>query len=73
MLNALTFIVNNWWKYWGDYVEVKGDSNLAMNFLTGEWSPSYEVMTELVSKIKRFRREEKMKIKFTWVNRDMEV
>ena len=70
MLNALTFIVNNGWKYWGDYVEVKDDSNLAMNFLTGEWSPSDEVMTELVSKIKRFRREERMKIKFTWVSRD---
>ena len=65
MLNALTFIVKNGWKYWDDYVEVKGDSSLAMNFLTGEWSPSDEEMTELVSKIKRFRREEKMKVKFT--------
>ena len=68
MFNALTFIVNNGWKYWGDYEEVKGNSNLAMDFLTGEWSPSDEVITELVSKIKGFRREEKMKIKFSWVS-----
>ena len=57
--------MNNKCKYYGDYVEVKGDSNLVMNFLTGEWSPSDEMITELVSKIKRFRREKKMKIKFT--------
>ena len=73
MLNALSFIVNNRWKYWGNYVEVKGDSNLAMNFLIREWSPSDEVMTELVSKTKRYRREEKMKIKFTSVSRDTEA
>ena len=64
MLNASIFIVNNGWKYWGDYEEVKGDSNLAMNFFMEEWSLLDEVMVELVLKIKRFRREEKTKIKF---------
>ena len=44
-----------------------------MNFLTGEWYPSNEVMIKLVSKVKRFRREEKMKIEFTWVSRDTEA
>ena len=39
VLTTLKFIVNNGWKYWGDYVELKGNSNLIMNFLTGEWSP----------------------------------
>ena len=64
MLNASMFIVKNGWKYWGEYVEVKGESNLAMNFLMGELSPSDEVMTELDSKIKRLRKEEKIKIMF---------
>ena len=41
-----------------------------MNFLIGEWSPSDEVMIELVSKIKRFRKEEKMKVRFTWISRN---
>ena len=71
MFNTLTFFVNNGWKYWG--VEVKGDSNLAMNFLTGEWSPSDKVMTELLLRIKMFRREDKMKIKFTWISRNKEL
>ena len=65
--------MNNGWKYWGIYVEVKCNSNLAMNFFTGEWSYYDEVMTELVLKIKRFRREKKMKIKFTWISRDTEA
>ena len=70
MLNALMFIVNKGWKYQGDCIELKGDSNLAMNFLMRKWSTLNEVMAELVSQIKRFKREEKMKIKFTWVSRD---
>ena len=59
MLNTLTFIVNKGWKYWGDFVEVKGVSNSIMDFLMREPSPSGEVMTELISKIKRLRREKK--------------
>ena len=31
------------------------------------------VTSKLVSKTKRYRREVKMKIKFTWVSRDMEA
>ena len=38
----------------------------------GEWSLSDKVMNELVLKIKRFKREEKMNIKFTWIGKDME-
>ena len=71
MLNILTFIVNNKWKYWGDFVELKGNSNLVMNILKRGWSPSDNVIAELFSKIKRFRKEEKIRIKFTWVSRDM--
>ena len=65
--------MNNGWKYWGDYLEVKDDCKLAMNFLVGEWSFSNEVMTELISKIKRFKREERMMIKYTWISWDMEA
>ena len=71
MLNILIYIVNDWWKYSGNYVEVKGNSNLAMSFLTREWSPSDEVIAEIVLKLKRFRKEKKMKIKFTWASRDI--
>ena len=35
MLNALMFIVNNGWEYLGDYIEVKGDSKIAMNLFMG--------------------------------------
>ena len=49
----------------GDYVEVKGDCNLVVNSRTVEWSPVDKVMTELVLKTKRFKREEKIMIKFT--------
>ena len=49
------FIVNNRWKYWGDFAKVKGNSNLKMNSFTREWSPSDEVISELVS-IKKFIR-----------------
>ena len=40
VLNALVFIVNNGWKYWGDYVKLKGNSNLVMNFPAREWYPA---------------------------------
>ena len=76
MLNVLTFIVNNGWKVWGKYVEMKGNSNFMINIPTRKWSFSNEVIHmgfRLVSKFKRFRRQEKTKIKFTWVNRDMEA
>ena len=33
-LNTLMFNVKNGWKYWVDFVEVKSNSNLAMNLLT---------------------------------------
>ena len=54
-------------------MEVKGDSKLATNFFMGEWFLADEVITELVSQIKRFRREEKMNIKFTWVSMDTKL
>ena len=63
--------MNNKWKYWGDFVELKGNSNLVMNILKRGWSPLDNVIAELFSKIKRFRKEEKIRIKFTWVSRDM--
>ena len=44
-----------------------------MNFLIRELSPLDKVTTELVSKIKRFKREEIRKIKFTWVSKDTEA
>ena len=66
-------IVNNGWKYWGDFIELKDDSNLTMNFLTGEWFLQKEVMTKVALKIERFRRKEKMKIKCARVRRDTEA
>ena len=36
---ALGFLVEMGWKYMGDYITVRGDSQIAMKFLTREWTP----------------------------------
>ena len=39
VLAALQWVVDRKWGYWGDYVEIRSDSGLAMKFLCREWKP----------------------------------
>ena len=49
---ALQFIVAQGWKHSGDYILVKGDSQLAMKFLTREWTPRNALLFEIVDSIR---------------------
>ena len=48
ILQALSFVVTQGWKYAGDYLHLKSDSALAIWFLTQEWKAEVEGLYELV-------------------------
>ena len=63
ILQALSFMVAQEWKYAGDYLHLKSDSALAIWFLTREWKAEAEGLYELVEAIHTLVCKKRMRIK----------
>ena len=63
ILQTLSFVVAQGWKYMGDYLHLKSDSALAIWFLTWEWKAKAEGLYELLEAIRTLVCKERMCIK----------
>ena len=73
ILQALSFVVGQGWKYTGDYLHLKSDSALAIRFLTREWKAEAEGLYDLVEAIRTLVRKERLRIKWTWIPRSQNI
>ena len=68
---ALQLVVAQGLQEWGEYVLLRGDSEVILRFLTGEWKASQPVLYEEVNGIKSFIKHYHLKVKFEWVPRTL--
>ena len=73
ILQALSFVVAQGWKYEGDYLYLKSNTALAIQFLTREWKAEAEGLYDLVEAICTLLCKERIRIKWTWIPQSQNV